>query len=671
MLQVFGGSGPTAAGRQVTPQTALRSTPVWQAVTLSMGWVGSLPFKLFQTQGSGRAEVVEHPTAHVTHWEFNDRINAVTGKEVGHAHAMTRGNAYYEKVLDVAGRVVELWPLNPDATQPMLTEDNELVYVTIIGGEAFTLPPDRVLHIMGPSGDGIRGWSPIQMHREAIGLSLAMEEWSSRSFGNSAIPPGVLSSDLKMSPEAQERLAKSWNDAHAGLDRSHRIAVLQEGVKFDKIGFSPADADLVQQRRFSIEETARIFNFPATKLRDTSRSAFNTVEQGNLEAVIDHLAPWATRWETSATVSLLSRSERDAGLHFKLMLQGLLRGDTETRGKFYESRVRTRSITPNELRALEEENPLPEGGDEPWVQMQDLPMSVAISASPQERALMVAVGSGDPDLVRAVGDIVNRQESRQLPPPRERRQEDERLELRAVFEPLLLDALRRMVNREVSELRRRLRSRAGDLEQLLQFLREFYEPTGKMSDFAAASVFPTFRSFAVAVLRQVTAELALEVESSRVDGMLEGERGYLESFVRRYSSSSRKQLQALANDAASIDEDPVEAISERLEEWQEGSQNGPPRAERMARRELVQLGEASSVFAFGAAGVVTMVWRTLGDSCPLCKGMDGRTIGISEHFIAAGQEFVGSDDTTKITPRSNVKHPPLHPGCDCMVTAGA
>ena len=205
-------------------------------------------------------------------------------------------------------------------------------------GQQVRLPAQDVLHIPGLGFDGLVGYSPIAMARNAIGMAIACEEYGARFFANGAAPGGVLEHPGTIKDPA--RVRDSWQSTFGGSANSHRIAVLEEGMKYTPIGISPEQAQFLETRKFQINEIARIFRVPPHMVGDLEKSSFSNIEQQSLEFVKYTLDPWVIRWEQSMTRTLLSEEEKKT-MFIKFNLEGLLRGDYQSRMQGYAGGGRT------------------------------------------------------------------------------------------------------------------------------------------------------------------------------------------------------------------------------------------------------------------------------------------------------------------------------------------
>lgn len=219
------------------------------------------------------------------------------------------------------------------------------------------LRKEDVFHIPGLGFDGLVGYSPIAMAKNAIGMALATEEYGAKFFANGASPSGVLEHPSTI--KDPDKLRESWNSLFKGSSNSHKIAVLEEGLKYQPIGISPNEAQFLETRKFQIDEIARIFRVPPHMVGDLEKSSFSNIEQQSLEFVKYTLDPWVTRWEQSIQRSLLLKSEKK-DYFAKFNVDGLLRGDYQSRMNGYATGIQNGFLSPNDIRSLENMDLIPD-----------------------------------------------------------------------------------------------------------------------------------------------------------------------------------------------------------------------------------------------------------------------------------------------------------------------
>ena len=383
--EYFGGSA-TDSGVSVTPDTALTYSAVYAAVRCIAESVSSLPLNYYERlPGGGKAHAKANPLHTLLHDEPNPEMTSLQWREASMAHLLLWGNSYSEIVRDLEGNVVELWPIDPTIVTPMRTDSGELYY-DLNRGKSF-ITAGNMLHIPGLSFDGISGVSPITLARQSIGLSMAIESFGAGYFGRGARPGGVLTFPGQLSPEARQNLRRSFEELHAGGANSHRVALLEAGLKWEATGVPPDDSQFLQSREFQIIEVARWFNLPPNKLKDLSKTSYNSLEQMEISFVVDTLRPWLVRWEQQLNRKLI-RPKDKGSFFFEFNVDGMLRGDQASRYTAYSVGRNWGWLSVNEIRERENMNPV-EGGD---VYMQPMNMQ-AINTAP------TAAPASDPSLM--------------------------------------------------------------------------------------------------------------------------------------------------------------------------------------------------------------------------------------------------------------------------------
>lgn len=219
------------------------------------------------------------------------------------------------------------------------------------------LRQEDVLHIPGLGFDGLIGYSPIAMARNAVGMTMACEEYGASFFANGANPGGVLEHPGVLKDPAKVR--DSWNAVYRGTTNAHKIAVLEEGMKYQQIGIPPEEAQFLETRKFQINEIARLFRIPPHMVGDLEKSSFSNIEQQSLEFVKYTLDPWVIRWEQALKKSLFLPEEKKE-FFIKLNVDGLLRGDYQSRMNGYAIGRQNGWLSTNDIREMEDMNPLPE-----------------------------------------------------------------------------------------------------------------------------------------------------------------------------------------------------------------------------------------------------------------------------------------------------------------------
>jgi|GEM_PF-2568656 len=389
-LVEYAGGHPTASGQVMTERTSVQISDVFCAVDLIGNSIATSPLRLYQKMKDGtRREAFEHPVYKIFQ-KPNPEMTKFTFWKTLMGHRLLWGNYYCEIERNGAGIPIGLWPLAPDRTFPKRKRgvggapDGPLVYISrSSSGPEIELMPWEVLHDLGYSYDGLRGLSPIALHRETLGLSMAATDYGARFFGNDARPGGVLEHPGKLKNEAARRLKESWDEAHRGGAQSHRIAVLEDGMKFNTITMPNDDAQYLGTRVFQTSEVARIFHIPLHKLAELSHATFTNIESQEIEYVTDAVMPPAGSSEAELARKLLTDRERSAGYYAAFNLDGHMRGDLHSRYQAYEIAWKNGWMSADDIAELENRNPLPDGqGKTYFVPVVEQPMAKALAAPP-------------------------------------------------------------------------------------------------------------------------------------------------------------------------------------------------------------------------------------------------------------------------------------------------
>ena len=351
---------PSYSGVNVSSDTATNFSAVFNAVQILAGSIASLPLILYRRLDENNKErFPSHPLYDILHNQPNSEMTSYVWRETLQNHLLLCGNAYSEIVRDGAGRASELWPWNPYKTTIKRDSTKKIHYELDLGSskKPRIVQAENMLHIPGLGFDGLMGYSVLTKARETFGLGLAMEEFQARFYGQGTNIGGVLEHPGKMSDEAHARLKKDMEERHGGLSKSHSLAVLEEGMKYQQTAMPLEDAQFLESRVFQISEVARWFNLPPHKLKELSKATFSNIEQQQIEFVQDSIRPWIVRWEQHLVWKLLSKEERKT-LFVEFLLDALLRGDFESRMKAYATMRQVGAINADEIRQKENMNPI-------------------------------------------------------------------------------------------------------------------------------------------------------------------------------------------------------------------------------------------------------------------------------------------------------------------------
>ena len=378
----FGGS---TAGKYVTERSSMQMTAVYACVRILSEAIAGLPLHVYRyNEKGGKEKALDHPLYLLLHDEPNPEMSSFVFRETLMTHLLFWGNAYAQIVRNGKGEVIGLYPLMPNKMSVDRGTDGKLWYTynksmdesSTIKGSIVKLSPADVLHIPGLGFDGLVGYSPIAMAKNAIGMAIACEEYGAKFFANGAAPGGVLEHPGTI--KDPQRVRDSWSATFGGSANANKIAVLEEGMKYTPISISPEQAQFLETRKCQTNEIARIFRVPPHMVGDLEKSSFSNIEQQSLEFVKYTLDPWVIRWEQSLMRILLSTDEKK-DYFIKFNLEGLLRGDYQSRMNGYSIARQNGWMSANDIRELENLDRIPaeQGGDLYLINGSMLPMQNA------------------------------------------------------------------------------------------------------------------------------------------------------------------------------------------------------------------------------------------------------------------------------------------------------
>ena len=357
------GVSNTSSGVEVSNDTAISFTAVWAAIKLLSESVAGLPVQVFRQDGDKKELDRSHSTYNLLHSEPNPLMSSFSFHQSMMFDVLINGNAYAHIHRDGSENAKWLEIINPNKVKVEVNRRKWYKIEGIVGKIA-----DRnMIHIVGLSDNGIIGKSPIKVCQEAIGLGIAAEKFGAKFFGNGANMTGVLEAPFAMTPDQRKNLSNSWDNKNAGIEKSGGTAILEGGLKYQRIGIPPDQAQFIATRKFQVNEIARIFNVPPHLIADLERSTNNNIEHQGIEFVTYSLLPWIRRFEQEYNRKLFKETDKP-NYFAEFNLSGLLRGDATARAEFYVKLWGIGALNDNEIRGLENKNPY-EGGDKYFVPM--------------------------------------------------------------------------------------------------------------------------------------------------------------------------------------------------------------------------------------------------------------------------------------------------------------
>jgi len=508
-------------------------------------------------------------------------------------------------------------------------------FITMPGGQEKPYSRNQILHIPALGLNGLFGNALIDYSKDSLGLMLAMRTYANLFFSNGSNMGVIFEHPGALGEVAHKNLTASLSSAMSGLGKSHKAFVAEEGMKVQKVGTEPDKSQLVEGRQFSISDVARWFNLPPHVLKDLSRSTYSNIEQQSLELVKYSIRVWLVRLEQSFEAWLLTPKEQVEYI-IRHNVEGLLRGDSAARTEYYKGQFNCGAMSPNEIRELEERNPIEkEWADQTYIQlnMTSLENLNQIENEPEP-------------------EPVNQNNNRSIEHRDVNTTIAARKRIQKRFSPLIRSAAQKLVSLETLKIKRESKKQSGErsASDMGKWLDNFYsEDFGKYIDRDLA---PLLRTYAELIQEAVAGEVGADIGVT--DELRTEIDNYIEGFKGQYISSSRGQMFKEL-------EKGIDAIDTRADEWHE------KRADKVEASE--SNGVSNMVASFVIAGVgLSPTWRTLGKSCVFCNQMNGKTVKrYGSPFLPSGTTIDGGE-VGNMTVRAT-KYPPLHGGCDCVIAA--
>ncbi|MHB9127269.1 MAG: phage portal protein [Candidatus Humimicrobiaceae bacterium] len=635
-----GYGGDSNSGVAVNSNTAIKFSPYFAGVNLIAQSISTLPLITYRRLKRGKERAYDHPLFYLLHDQPNEEMTSVIYREISIWNLLNWGDIFSEIVYKGNGTVDSIWPLLPWRMRIDVINGRRIYLYTPPDGNQTVIPNRNIMHIPGLSFDGVRGSSVIAYARESIGLGLALEEFGARFFSNNTNLGAIVEHPKSLSEQAIKNLRESLNEKYQGLGKSHRLLILEEGMKYAKNSIPPNDAQFLETRKFEVEEVARWLNIPKHLLKDLSGATFSNIEQQFIEFVILTLRPWLVRYEQGILKDLFIAEEKKQYFS-EFLVEGLLRGDTLSRFQSYAIARQWGWYSANDIREMENQNPI-DGGD---VYLIPLNMMDAKTVNEQPQV---------PQQTNSykLGSI----EQRSL------RSATLRLRIARSYIRLFEDPTLIIVKRERADIldaaKRIFAERS--FKNFEDFIEQFYRDK---EEYIGKQFKPAMLSLSDQIAEAATQEINSNRDHSRDIDKFMNE--YAIAFEKRYTGSSKGQILQITQKALDEEQDPIPILTQRFDEWEE------KRPGKVADNETIKIAGAISSMVFGLSGVTKLIWVNTGSkSCPYCEELNGQVVGIEKPFKKSGDEFKpgGADKSMSIS--TNVFHPPLHETCQCMISAG-
>lgn len=663
LLQMIGGDSSTT-----TPGNAMEIAAAWACVQVLAKGISMLPLVLIEQQGTQKRRATNHPLFPLLHRRPNPDMTSSTLRSTMMVHLATRGNAYVQKVYSRGGQLIQLWPLHPDRMEGIEREENgDLQYqYRMPNGTLRRFASAEIMHVRGMSEDGIIGLSPIAVARRTFDRKKRLEQYEAAFWNNGARPGVVLKSTAAPNDKQAAQLLASWDERFMGAMNTGKTALLPSHLSLETIGLPQSDAQFLESQKFSRTEIASIFGVPSHMINDLDRATFSNIAEQGQEFVDYTLGFWLQQIEQTIEQSLLPERERGR-FYPKFIVQALLRGNPTERAAAFSTGLQWGYYCINDIREMEDLNPIADG-DTYFVPMNMQPLGQAINGPPAAGDGQRSVDHDEDCTCGHCGHHAN-----PAPVSRETRadaadqQADKlrvsRQKLARAQLPVFEDTARRIVRREARDVRQAAKKMLGKrtVADFTAWLREFYAEEAEFCEAVRDAFLPLLTAYATQAATQAADELDQD-DNGLTDEMRQFVDDYARSLTNQHAARSRNQLEGVLVDAQADGQDELEAVSARLDQWEE------ERPERIAMKHAFEALNAFVVFSYRDHGVRYLRWMASGASCPFCLGLSGKIAGIDSYFVEGGATLDGGD-AGSMTVASSRRYGPLHRSCDCVVVA--
>jgi HK97 family phage portal protein len=389
--------GQTTAGVNVNPESALSLTTVFACINIIATDVSALPLKVYQRRPDGsRIEIKGIPLVDRLAVSPDGETTSMRWRQAMLGHVLGWGNAYAEIERDNGGRVIGLYLLDPRQVKPERHPATKRLFYRHEGKK--TIPAERMLHVAGLGFDGLKGYSPVEMARQAIGLGIAAERTGGALYGNGAMPKGVLELPGVLKDEAAvARLRNNWNAVHQGAENAGSVAILEGGAKFTPTAINPEDAQFIATRKFQVEEICRLYRVPQNKVQAMDNAHLANIESSNLDYLMTTLTPWCEAIEQAMNFRLLSEAQRLDGYFVEHQTKALLRGDMRARAEYLTKMRNLGALSVNDICSEEGLNPIGDEGKLRLVPLNMVSLSMAGKEPEPAPGAVVAPEPVEPD----------------------------------------------------------------------------------------------------------------------------------------------------------------------------------------------------------------------------------------------------------------------------------
>jgi len=634
----------TMAGTRIDERSAMTISALFSGLNFIASTIATLPKVIYERldNDGGHRKAYEHPLYDRLHNKPNDsNLTAWQWIYTSIMHKYLWGN-WYTHIDRRSYQNQQLFPMMPERTD----QAGEQYRVRLLSGKAVYFPKSEVLHIPHISLDGTAGKGVIHYAQESLGIAKAQDEYAARFFGQGVHSGGFVEIDGPMEEETRKGLQSDFNSKYSGLGTSWKAIFLTGGAKYKAAEIDSRKAQALESRQFSIVEVARWTNLPPHLLRDLSKATYSNIEQQALELVVYSLLPITSQIEQAMNVALFDDTERRK-YFVKFELKGLLRGDVAARTAFYESMLDRGVFNADQVLELEDMNPQPNGLGQIYM----VPLNMVnkkMSAAPQ--SLEIQESSARP--LRAIPDMRDR-----VIQITEYRTSALRRKLTIAYKKQFDAYGDRILEAELKALRQAVQDTLGERNatDFLVWLESFYKEFGQEVANQSGSL---LSSYAEAILPVAQEEAGSDADISTEFDRFQAD--YQSNFASRHIRSSEGQLRAVVKQAQNQEESEIDAVNQRLDEWEE------KRPGKISMRETIRGESAFTKSIFALSGISKIRSVAFGKSCPYCAALDGAVIEIQRFFLEPG-EFQPEGAEKPLIVTSARGHPPYHDGCDCGI----
>lgn len=384
LVDAFGGS-KTSSGERINTETVLGIIAYFACIRNISEDQGKLPRKVFKnTKPRGKEQADDHPAYKLIHDQPNEEMTSITFHETLTSHALGWKGGFAEIVRNGSGQPKAMYPLDPNTVTVQRNDAKQIRYLIRVSGVPdVTLRPEQVLHIHGLGFDGTTGYLLSWLARESLGSVLAARNFGASFFGNGTTATGMLKVPGTLSDPALKNLRDSWAERYSGgKENAHKAILLEEGMDWVPVSTEPQKSQMLETMEFNIEEVCRLFRIAPQKVGHFKRAqGWSTLEMTNTDYVNDTLMPWLVRWEEEYKRKLFSPKESE--YFVKHNVGALLRGDATARSTYYKSQWGIGALSQNDIRELEDMNPIGPEGDTYYVPLNMVPSEIA-AQGPQQ-----------------------------------------------------------------------------------------------------------------------------------------------------------------------------------------------------------------------------------------------------------------------------------------------